>query len=82
VEVFLFSPETNAHLGRLCNFGECPKGKRECLLPNCGAEKFLRQVEGFILRPDAISPAKIVTLFERGASKPSGQVDDSFEIPF
>jgi len=82
VDVFLFSPETNAHLGRLCNFGECPKGKPECLVPNCGAEKFLRQVEGFDLSPDALSPANTVTLFERGLPAPGSGVDDSFDIPF
>ena len=80
VEVFLFSPETNAHLGRLCTFGECPKGKPECLVTNCGGEKSLRQLEGFVFRPDALSPAKTVTLFERGVSMPGGDADDS--IPF
>lgn len=82
VEVFLFSAETNAHLGRLCTFGECPKGKPECLVPNCGAEKFLRQVEGFVFQPDALSPAKTVTLYEHGVFMPGGGVDDSFDIPF
>ena len=27
VDVFLFAAETDAHLGRLCNFGECPQGE-------------------------------------------------------
>jgi len=82
VDVFLFEPETNAYLGRVCNFRECPKGKPECLVPNCGSEKFLRQFEGFVMRPEALSPAKTITLFERGASAAEGELDDSFEIPF
>jgi hypothetical protein len=82
VDVFLFSPETNAHLGRLCNFGECPNGMPECLVPNCGVEKFLRQVEGFVLQPDVLSPIKTVTLFERGVSASDGALDDSVDIPF
>jgi predicted nucleotidyltransferase len=82
VEVFLFLPETNAPLGRLCNFGECPKGKPECIVPNCGAEQFLRQVASFVWRPDALSPAKTVTLYEHGILMPGDGVDDSFEIPF
>jgi predicted nucleotidyltransferase len=82
VEVFLFSPETNAHLGRLCNFGECPKGKSECIVPNCGAEKFLRQVAGFVWRPDALSPAKTVTLYEHGVLMAGRGMDDSFDLPF
>jgi hypothetical protein len=82
VDVFLFAAETDAHLGRLCNFGECPKGKPECLVPRCGSEKFLRQVDGFVLRPDALSPSKTITLFERGVSIPGGDDDDSFDIPF
>jgi hypothetical protein len=82
VDVFLFSADNSAHLGRLCKFGDCPKGKPECLVLNCGAEKFLRQVEGFIFRPEVLIPAKTVTLFERGVSPPGGRVNDSFNIPF
>ncbi len=37
VDVFLIAPETDAYLGRLCNFGECPKGKPDCLVQDCGA---------------------------------------------
>jgi len=82
VEIFLFSPETNDHLGRLCTFGECPKGKPECRVPNCGAQKFLRQVEGFVYRPDALAPGKTITLFERGVTPPAIQVDNPFDLPF
>ena len=82
VEVFLFSAETNAHLGRLCTFNECPKGKPECRVADCGAQQFLRQVEGFVFQPDALSPAKTITLYEHGAFMPNGDQDDDSELPF
>jgi len=82
VDVFLMAPETDTYLGRLCNFGECPKGKPECLVRDCGAVKFLRQIEGFTFHPDALSSAKSITLFERGASAPRNSQDDLWEIPF
>jgi hypothetical protein len=82
VEVFLFSAQTNAHLGRLCTFNECPKGKPECLVPNCGAEKLLRQVNGFVFQPDALAPAKTITLYEHGVFMPNCEEDDDSEIPF
>jgi hypothetical protein len=82
VDVFLIAPETDAYLGRLCNFGVCPKGKPECLVEDCGTVKFLRQIEGFTFHPDALSSAKAITLFERGASAPRNSQDDLWEIPF
>jgi hypothetical protein len=82
VDVFLLAPETDAYLGRLCNFSECPKGKPDCLVQDCGAVKFLRQIEGFTFRPDALSSAKEITLFERGASAPRNSQEDLWEIPF
>ncbi len=77
VEIFLFSPETNAYLGRLCTFNECPKAKPECRVKNCGTEKFLRQLEGFVFNPDALSPDKTIVLFERGVT----DIEDK-SIPF
>jgi hypothetical protein len=47
VDVFLLEPGTNRYLGRLCRFGQCPKGKDECRVPGCGATPLLRQHEGF-----------------------------------
>jgi hypothetical protein len=82
MDVFLMSPETGAYLGRLCKFGECPKGKPECRVRDCGAVKFLRQIEGFTLHPDVLSSGKTVTLFERGEPTPGSAVDDSWDIPF
>ncbi|MGH9407627.1 MAG: hypothetical protein ACRD3D_17545 [Terriglobia bacterium] len=65
VEVFLMSPGDGAYLGRLCNFGECPKGRAECLVKDCGASKFLRQIEGFAFHSEALSGERAITLFER-----------------
>jgi hypothetical protein len=78
VDVFLLEPATNRYLGRLCTFGACPKGKLECLVPGCGASPFLRQHEGFQLRPDALRPDRTVVLFDRGAQGREAEE----EIPF
>jgi hypothetical protein len=36
VDVFLFEPGSDRYLGRLCKFNQCPKGKRDCLVPGYG----------------------------------------------
>jgi len=65
VDVFLFEPATDRYLGRLCKFGQCPKDKIECLVPDCGRSPFLRQHEGFRLYADALAPERLVRLFDR-----------------
>ena len=55
VDVFMFGTGWNDYLGRLCTYGQCPKGKVECLVPRCGRVLFLRQHEGFVLRHDALA---------------------------
>jgi len=73
LDVFLLEPGTNRYLGRLCHFNRCPKEKSECLVPDCGRVSFLRQIEGFSLRPDAIDAARSVLLYDRdGARDGSG----------
>jgi hypothetical protein len=59
-----------------------PEEKPECLVQDCGAVKFLRQIEGFTFQPDALCSAKAITLFERGAYAPRSSQDDLWEIPF
>jgi hypothetical protein len=66
VDVFLFGKGWNDYLGRLCTFGQCPKGKVECLTPGCGREPFLKQHEAFVLEPDALAADRAVPLYERG----------------
>jgi hypothetical protein len=68
VDVFVMEPGTDRYLGRLCTFGECPKGKRECMVPGCGEKLFLQQHEKFTLRGDALGADRIVVLFERAAA--------------
>jgi hypothetical protein len=67
VDVFLFGKGWDDYLGRLCPFGQCPKGKRECLVPGCGREPFLKQHERFVLEPDALAADRSVPLYERGS---------------
>lgn len=66
VDVFLFGRDWSDYLGRLCSYGQCPKGKIECDVPGCGREPFLKQHEDFVLRPDALAPDRCMQLYERG----------------
>jgi hypothetical protein len=75
VDVFILEPGSDRYLGRLCIFGQCPKGKPECLVPGCGRELFLRQHEGFAFRREALEGA--VRLFDRRA----GIVRRAAELP-
>ena len=65
VELFLFEPGSNAYLGRLCGFNACPKGHRDCDTPGCGRDPFLKQMEGFVLWPDALAEDRVVRLWDR-----------------
>ena len=67
VDIFLFGETWNDYLGRLCTYGQCPKGKVECLTPGCGRELFLRQHRDFVLEPDALAADRSVPLYERGS---------------
>jgi hypothetical protein len=69
VDTFLIEPGSNRYLGRLCWYNECPKGKRECLVPGCGREKFLQQHAGFTLYADALAKDRIIRLYDRATSK-------------
>jgi hypothetical protein len=65
VEIFILQGEANAYRGRLCSFSQCPKGKRECLVPGCGQDLFLQQHAGFTFWPDALAPDRIMHLYDR-----------------
>jgi len=65
VDTFLIEPGSGRYLGRLCWYNQCPKGKRECLVPGCGREKFLKQHEEFTLRADALAEERIIRLYDR-----------------
>lgn len=66
VDVFIFEPGTDRYRGRLCIFGQCPKGKPECEVPGCGAQPFLQLCEGFEIQPRVFSEGPCVVLFDRG----------------
>jgi hypothetical protein len=64
----VFDSSSGEYRGRLCIFGQCPKaGKRECLVPGCGAQPFLRQFGGYRFTPALFMPAFKVILFDRAA---------------
>jgi hypothetical protein len=66
VDVHIMEPVTDRYLGRLCNFGVCPKGKRDCLVPGCGSSPFLQQIPGRRLKKHVLAPELSTVLFERG----------------
>jgi hypothetical protein len=65
VEIFILQGEANAYRGRLCSFSQCPKGKRECLVPGCGRDPFLQQHADFTFWPHALAPDRIMHLYDR-----------------
>ena len=67
VDVFLLEPGTDRYLGRLCIFGQCPKGKKECRVEGCGRTPLLQQHDEFKFDWSAVSQGSIV-LHERNAS--------------
>jgi hypothetical protein len=79
VDVFVMEPGTDRYLGRLCIFGECPKGKPECLVPGCGDRLFLQKHASFTLRPEALRSDRTVVLFERASGMLASGEE---EIPF
>jgi hypothetical protein len=75
LDVFLFEPESDNYLGRLCSFSQCPKGKADCLVPGCGAIPFNQRVAGFEPRADLLAPAAGAMLYERGKGRLRSAVD-------
>ena len=65
VDIFVMEPETNRHLGRLCIFGSCPKGKDKCRVSGCGETMFLQQHEDFKFEPKDLDDETSVVLFKR-----------------
>ena len=68
VDVFFLERGTDRYLGRLCRFGQCPKGKDECRVPGCGATPLLRQHERFRFDWSGSSQGHIV-LYEKNGGK-------------
>ena len=74
-DIFLFEPQTDRYLGRLCSFNQCPKSKPQCLVPGCGTVAFNRVVEDFELHPDLLETAGKSMLFDRKSGVISSAVD-------
>jgi hypothetical protein len=77
VDVFLFEPQSDRYLGRLCKFSHCPNGKPECLVPGCGAVPFNRHFADFSPRADLLAPAGRAMLYERG----KGLLRSALDLP-
>ena len=77
LDVFLIEPDSDRYLGRLCSFSQCPKGKRDCLVPGCGAIPFNKRITEFNPRSDLLAPAKHAMLYERGI----GRLRSALELP-
>lgn len=75
LDVFLFEPVSNRYLGRLCSFSRCPKGKRDCLTPGCGAVPFNKVVADFVPRPDLLAPAQDGMLYRRSHGRLRSALD-------
>lgn len=69
VDVFLFEPANDRYLGRLCDFGQCPKGKPDCLVAGCGTIPFNKRIEGFSPNADLLTEAAGAMLYERGVGR-------------
>jgi hypothetical protein len=77
LDIFMFDPVNDAYLGRLCSFNQCPKGKRDCLVPGCGAIAFSKVIDGFVPRVDLLAPAQHATLYRRGI----GRLRSALDLP-
>jgi hypothetical protein len=69
VDAHLFEAGSGVYRGRLCYFGECPKpGKRECLVPGCGAQPFLQQLPRYRFNAARFAGEPKVVLYDRSAA--------------
>ena len=75
LDVFLFEPRTDRYLGRLCRFNQCPKGKRDCLVPGCGETPFNKRIADFQPHADLLAPVANTMLYRRGAGRLRSAVD-------
>lgn len=66
VDVHILNAGNGVYKGRLCNFGECPKPRKQaCFVPGCGAQPFLQQFEGYSFSSARFELEPKVTLFDR-----------------
>jgi hypothetical protein len=68
VDVHIFDAGSGAYRGRLCAFGQCPKPRKmQCLVPGCGAQPFLQQLERYRFNAAQFEGEPKVTLFDRAS---------------
>lgn len=77
LDVFMIEAGSDRYLGRLCSFNTCPKQKRDCAVPGCGAIPFNKRVAGFAPYPDLLAPAEYATLYRKGA----GRLRSALDLP-
>jgi len=63
--IHLIDDATGHYLGMACHFNQCPKRKRECQVPGCGAAPFVRILPGFQLKPHRLNESNSQVLFQR-----------------
>ena len=77
VDVFLFEPESDRYLGRLCHYNRCPKDKPDCFVPGCGTIPFNKRVDGFEVDADILASVSHATLYVRG----TGTLRSALDLP-
>jgi len=75
LDTFLFAPDSDEYLGRLCRYNECPKGKPQCFVPGCGAVPFNKRIAEFEPRIDLLAAVSYSTLYRRGSGRLRSAVD-------
>ncbi len=63
--IHLIHQTDNRYLGMVCHFNKCPKHKFECRVPGCGANRFVRILPWFHLKPDRLNEFNSQILFNR-----------------
>lgn len=77
LDVFLFEPGSDRHLGRLCAFSHCPKDRPACRTPGCGAFAFNKRIPDFEPDPDILAPVAWAMLYRKGA----GRIRSALDLP-
>lgn len=63
--IHLTDHASGRYLGMVCHFNQCPKHKRECLVPGCRAAPFVRILPRFQLKPHRLNESDSQVLFQR-----------------
>lgn len=77
IDAFIFDPITDGYIGRLCNFNQCPKHRKECTVPGCGDIPYNRIFPSFTPWPSLLSTARETILFTRE----SGAILNAIDLP-